>query len=149
MRLRRYLGGTVLATIGAGLAIGPAGLLAGAITGGTWVLVTGAYAIAIGGLLVGLLGVPDLTGRVAIGCSIGFGAIIVASRASGALVRTSLITGVAVVGLVAIVFGGLALGGPLGASIVLLGTVALVGYALHRYERVALGLVKGDHDGRG
>lgn len=128
--------------------VGVAGPLVAAAVGVTWLLAAAPYAVAVGYLAVVLVVDP----ATAVATHVGLAAILAADLATGRRPQTGLRA------IVAFAVVALALGAvvrfepPFAAAGVLALVVAGVGYALHRYELVRLGLVDAtadEHNGTG
>jgi len=118
----------------------PAGPLVAVLVLGAWLLADAPYAFVVGqvGLVVGLDGGPSST-PVAQAALVGVLVADVAATHRGAeRLRTALVLGATALLLLAIVEYEAST--PVAAAAVLAVT-ALVGYTIHRYERLRLGLV--------
>ena len=118
----------------------PAGPLVAVLVLGAWLLADAPYAFVVGqvGLVIGLDGGPSST-PVAQAALVGvLVADIATAHRGGDRVRTGLVAGATALLLFAIVEYGDST--PVAAAAVLVVT-ALVGYTIHRYERLRLGLV--------
>lgn len=134
-------GALAILTVALGLTIGPAGVLAGLATAAAWYALGVPYALAAGHVIL-VAGTPGLELPTIVLVELAFLVLLVASVGRTPAPR--------VAGVVVLV-AGLGLGALAGATllaqelwvaaVVLVGTIALVAYAVHRYELVRLGLV--------
>lgn len=118
----------------------PAGPLVAVLVLGVWLLADAPYAFVVGqvGLVVGLGGGPSST-PVAQAALVGILVADVAATHRGAeRLRTALVLGATALLLLAIVEYEASTPG---AAAAVLAVTALVGYTIHRYERLRLGLV--------
>ena len=118
----------------------PAGPLVAVLVLGAWLLADAPYAFVVGqvGLVVGLDGGPSST-PVAQAALVGVLVADVAATHRGAeRLRTALVLGATALLLLAIVEYEASTPG---AAAAVLAVTALVGYTIHRYERLRLGLV--------
>lgn len=146
MTRRHPVGGlaALVATVALGVATGPVGAAAGLATLGLWWLVTAPYAVAAGQVLaVAVLpvdvGLPVLAAIEASLLAILLGPLLTTDAPVGS--ATAFV--VCAAGLAVIPMTLLSTGRPLWTAAAALAVVAAVAaYALHRYERVRLGLVE-------
>lgn len=138
---RTWLGvlGAVVVAASLGWAVGPPGLLVGAVIAGLWYLLSGAYTVAIGHVLaVPVLPEPSL--GILIALEVGFVAVI----AAPVVLDRAWPAGLAAVSASALVFGAIAWLGWQAWEPRWLAALALVGlgavglYGLHRYSLVTL-----------
>ena len=132
----------VVCTIALGLVVGPAGVLAGLVTAAVWYGLGVPYALAAGHVVL-VAATPDrLAPSTIVLVELAFLPLLVASvrRTPAPLVAGGVVLG-AGAGLGALAWASYASRGPWIAALVLLGTIALVAYGVHRYELVRLGLV--------
>ena len=136
----------IFAGIGFVLSGGFAGVLAAAALAVTWYVLPVPYEVALGHLLLVAL-LPEEAGLVrAAPAEAGLLALLLAEaptvEAPGRFVTAMLSAGVVLAGAA---WAGRVVGGLPGAAIGLTAVGAILGYALHRYERLRLGLLDSDH----
>jgi len=144
---RTWLGLAALALAGAGFVLvdGPAGALAAGALAVVWYALPLPYAVALGHLLLLAL-VPEGTGiTIRLPAEAGLLGMLLSETPT---VGTPLRFGAAFLGTVAVLLGvagaGFAAGGTGGAALALTLVAASLGYGLHRYELLRLGLLAPD-----
>lgn len=141
----RTVGSGLVVTLGFGLVGGDTGLLAAGALVAAWYLSSVPVTVAIGHVLLGALlsGEPGAIG-------IGIAELGLLGLLSTAGPLDTLRDGAVLLGFTALLGGvaaaGWEAGGVTAAAGALAGTAVLVGYGLHRYELLRLGLIESDEE---